>query len=189
MTRDVVSVSDTAELGDITTLLETKTTKRVPVDRDSKVIGIVSRANLVRALAAAGIRLTSDTAVDDRTIRERLVAELKAQEWVHTWGADVIVREGAVHLWGLRRPPCRRKNSSARGRREHPECSQRRGARRACADAFTNLLKRVRSNPARPLCSSREPRPCPAASGEHALSVRPSGRARARRRRRGPKAG
>lgn len=99
MTRDLVSVSDTAELGDIATLLETKTTKRVPVDRDSKVIGIVSRANLVRALAAAGIRLTSDTAVDDRTLRQRLAAELKAQEWVHTWGADVIVREGAVHLW------------------------------------------------------------------------------------------
>jgi len=51
MTRDVVSISDTAELADIAMLLETKRIKRVPVVRDGKLVGIVSRANLVRALA------------------------------------------------------------------------------------------------------------------------------------------
>jgi CBS domain-containing protein len=99
MTRDVVSVSDTTELADIATLLETKRIKRVPVVRGGELVGIVSRANLVRALAAAGSQLATSTAVDDRTIREKLLAELKSQDWVHAWAADIIVRDGIVHLW------------------------------------------------------------------------------------------
>jgi len=99
MTSDVISVSDTSELADIANLLETKRIKRVPVVRDGKLVGIVSRANLVRALAAAGSRLPADTATDDRTIRQKLLQELQAQKWVHTWAADIIVRDGVVHIW------------------------------------------------------------------------------------------
>ena len=99
MTREVISVTDTTELADIATLLETKRIKRVPVVRDGKLVGIVSRANLVRALAAAGAQLTTEAAGDDRTIRAKLLAELKGQEWVHAWAADIIVRDGVVHLW------------------------------------------------------------------------------------------
>jgi CBS domain-containing protein len=98
MTRDVISVAETTELADIATLLETKRIKRVPVVRDGQLVGIVSRANLVRALAAAGGQPTS-AAADDRTIRQNLLAELKGREWVHTWAADIIVRDGVVHLW------------------------------------------------------------------------------------------
>jgi CBS domain-containing protein len=99
MTREVISVAETTELADIANLLETKRIKRVPVVRDGKLVGIVSRANLVRALAAAGPRLTADTAADDRTIRQKLLAELRGQEWVHTWAADILVRDGIVHIW------------------------------------------------------------------------------------------
>ena len=99
MTREVISVTDTTELADIATLLETKMIKRVPVVRDGKLVGIVSRANLVRALATAGAQLTTEAAGDDRTIRAKLLAELKGQEWVHAWAADIIVRDGVVHLW------------------------------------------------------------------------------------------
>jgi CBS domain-containing protein len=99
MTREVISVADTTELADIAMLLETKRIKRVPVVRDGKLVGIVSRANLVRALAAAGSQVTADTATDDRTIRQKLLAELTGQEWVHTWAADIIVRDGVVHIW------------------------------------------------------------------------------------------
>ena len=96
---EVVSVTDTTELGEIATLLETKRIKRVPVVKDGKLVGIISRANLVRALAAAGSQLTTDAAVDDRTIRQKLLAELQGQEWVHTWAADIIVRDRVVHIW------------------------------------------------------------------------------------------
>ena len=58
MTSEVTSVNETTELADIANLLETRRIKRVPVVRDGKLVGIVSRANLVRALAAAGSRLT-----------------------------------------------------------------------------------------------------------------------------------
>jgi signal-transduction protein with cAMP-binding, CBS, and nucleotidyltransferase domain len=99
MTSEVTSVGETTELADIANLLETKRIKRVPVVRDGKLVGIVSRANLVRALAAAGSRLSADTATDDRTIRQKLLAELQGQEWVHAWAADIIVRDGVVHFW------------------------------------------------------------------------------------------
>ena len=99
MTSEVISVSDTTELADIANLLETKRIKRVPVVKDGQLVGIVSRANLVRALAAAGARLTADTATDDHTIRQKLLEELRGQEWVHTWAADIIVRDGIVHIW------------------------------------------------------------------------------------------
>jgi CBS domain-containing protein len=99
MTRDVISVSDTTELADIATLLETRRIRRVPVVRDGKLVGIVSRANLVRALAITKNEPTIDADGDDRTIRQRLLTELQGHEWVHMWAADIIVRDRVVHLW------------------------------------------------------------------------------------------
>jgi CBS domain-containing protein len=99
MTREVITVNDTTDLADVATLLETKKIKRVPVLRDGKLVGIVSRANLVRALAMTKSEPTTEDASDDRTIREKLLAELKGQEWVHMWAADIIVRDRVVHLW------------------------------------------------------------------------------------------
>jgi len=99
MTPEVISVSDTTELADIATLLETKRIKRVPVLRDGKLVGIVSRANLVRALAMTKSEPEIEADSDDRTIRQKLITELQGQEWVHMWGADIIVRDRIVHLW------------------------------------------------------------------------------------------
>ena len=99
MTREVISVSDTTELADIATLLETKRIRRVPVVRDGKLVGIVSRANLVRALAMMKNQPTIDADNDDRTIRQKLLTELQGHEWVHMWGADILVRDRVVHLW------------------------------------------------------------------------------------------
>jgi CBS domain-containing protein len=99
MTRDVITVTETTELGEVAILLETKRVKRVPVVRDGKVIGIVSRANLVRALAATKNQPATDTDTDDRTIRAKFLAELQGKEWARVWAADVIVRDKIVHLW------------------------------------------------------------------------------------------
>lgn len=71
MTREVISVTETAELADVAMLLETKRIKRVPVLRDGKLVGIVSRANLVRALAATTSEPAIDADSDDRGIREK----------------------------------------------------------------------------------------------------------------------
>jgi CBS domain-containing protein len=97
MTPDVISVTDTTELAEIAMLLETKRIKRVPVVRNGKLVGIVSRANLVRALAATTSEPAADA--DDRTIRRKLLSELKAQEWFKIWTADILVKDGVVHFW------------------------------------------------------------------------------------------
>lgn len=105
MTADVACVTDTTPLADVAVLLEAKRIKRVPVVRDGKIIGIVSRANLVRALAAMKNEPTSDANDDDCTIRNKVLAELKRQEWFTVrdwckiWAADVIVKDGVVHFW------------------------------------------------------------------------------------------
>jgi len=99
MTRDVISASDTTPVADIAIALETNLIKRVPVLRDGKLVGIVSRANLVRALATSGDQPSSDTEIDDLSIRDKLLAELKAQRWAEVSPANVTVKDGVVHLW------------------------------------------------------------------------------------------
>jgi CBS domain-containing protein len=99
MTRDVISVSDTTPLADIAILLEANRIKRVPVVRDGKLVGIVSRANLVRALAMSTGEPPNSAEIDDRTIRYELLAELKAQKWAEVSPANVTVKDGIVHLW------------------------------------------------------------------------------------------
>jgi len=98
VTRDVISVTETTPVADIAILLETNRIKRVPVVRDGKLVGIVSRANLVRALGMT-INEPSSTEADDRTIRDKLLAELKAQRWAEVSPANVTVKDGIVHLW------------------------------------------------------------------------------------------
>jgi CBS domain-containing protein len=98
MTRDVISVTDTTPVADIAVLLETNRIKRVPVMRDGKLAGIVSRANLVRALAMT-VNEPASGVESDRTIREKLLAELKAQKWAEVSPANVTVKDGVVHLW------------------------------------------------------------------------------------------
>ncbi len=99
MTRDVISISDTTPVNDIAILLETNRIKRAPVVRDGKLVGIISRANLVRALAMTINESSSSAEADDRTIRDQLLAELKAQKWAEVSPANVTVKDGVVHLW------------------------------------------------------------------------------------------
>jgi CBS-domain-containing membrane protein len=105
MTPEVISVTDTTELADVAMLLATKRIKRVPVLRDGKLVGIVSRANLVRTLAVTKSDPEIDVDRDDRIIRDKLLAELKGQEWFKVqdwfkiWAADIIVRDQVVHFW------------------------------------------------------------------------------------------
>jgi len=99
MTRDVITVNEDAGLDAVADLLETKRIKRVPVVRDGKLVGIVSRANLVRALATAKSRPANATELDDFTIREALFSELRNKTWANVWAADIMVRDRIVHLW------------------------------------------------------------------------------------------
>jgi CBS domain-containing protein len=99
MTRKVITVTEETNLDEIANLLETKRIKRVPVVREGKVVGIISRDNLVRVLAAVKIGSATGAEPDDYTIRAKLLTELNAQEWTKVWTADIIVRDKVVHLW------------------------------------------------------------------------------------------
>jgi CBS domain-containing protein len=99
MSTEVITVPDTADLADVAMLLETKRIKRVPVTHDGKLVGIISRANLVRALATTSSAPAIVADADDRSIREQLLNELRGQRWANIWAADIMVRDRVVHIW------------------------------------------------------------------------------------------
>jgi CBS domain-containing protein len=99
MTHDVVSVTEDTDLANVAALLEAKRIKRVPVMRDGDVVGIISRANIVRAVGATKGVITGEGENDDRSIRSRLLTELGKEEWAKVWPEDIIVRDGVVHFW------------------------------------------------------------------------------------------
>jgi CBS domain-containing protein len=96
MTREVISVAPTASLADIAKTLERNRIKRVPVIDNGKLIGIVTRGNLLQALAT--VNIAQAAGADHRTIRERLLAGLEPQPWAHLLSKNIIVQDGMVHL-------------------------------------------------------------------------------------------
>jgi CBS domain-containing protein len=99
MTTNVVTVEETATLAEIAKTLERHRIKRVPVVRHGKLVGIVTRGNLLRGLATLDVEPPSS--VDDRTIREQLIAELREQPWAHLLPEDIAVENGVVRLSGI----------------------------------------------------------------------------------------
>ena len=99
MTTKVVTVEETTPLVEVAEILERHRIKRVPVVRKGALVGIVSRSNLVRALASGGQKPSAAAGQDD-AIRDQLLAELKRQKWAEASRGNVIVTAGVVHLWG-----------------------------------------------------------------------------------------
>ena len=97
MTPDPYTVSVDTPVDEIVRLMERHRIKRLPVVEDGKPVGMVSRANLLTALASAD-REAATPATDDAAIRERILAECAKQPW----GVEinVIVKNGVVELRG-----------------------------------------------------------------------------------------
>jgi CBS domain-containing protein len=100
MSEDVISVVEDTPLDEIAELLERHRIKRVPVLRDGQLVGIVSRANLIRALASVPDKMMPGSTADDNAIRDAVVAELRGHRWALP-RQNVIVSDGVVHLWGV----------------------------------------------------------------------------------------
>lgn len=111
MTGDVVTVDEDTDLGNVAALLEAKRVKRVPVMRGDQIAGIISRANIVRAVGATKGAAAPDGETDDRSIRVRLLGELGREEWAKVWPEDVIVRDGVVHFWLSNDEPLERRRA------------------------------------------------------------------------------
>ena len=102
MSTDVVSASEDTPLGEIATLLERHRIKRVPIVRGGKLVGIISRSNLIQALASSQASTGAGSAgASDRKIRLELLDRLDDQTWTDFGERNVIVNNGTVHLWGL----------------------------------------------------------------------------------------
>src|SRR5262245_43271393 len=99
MTRSVHTIREATPLSDAVELMERHRIKRLPVLRDDKLVGIVSRANLLHALASLA-REIEPTSADDAAIRESLLAELSRQSWAPLGLIDIVVRHGTVEFWG-----------------------------------------------------------------------------------------
>jgi len=99
MTGDPVTVTEETSLDDTVSMMEKHRIKRLPVVRGDKVVGIVSRANLLHALAIVGSEIKPVSA-DDKMIRERILAEFNKEKWAPTALLNVVVRNGVVDIWG-----------------------------------------------------------------------------------------
>jgi CBS domain-containing protein len=99
MTHDPVTVTEDTSLDDVVKTMEKRGIKRVPVMRGEHLVGIISRANLLRALASLS-RDVGAASTGDVDIRSKLLAELQKEHWAPVGALDVIVRDGIVELWG-----------------------------------------------------------------------------------------
>ena len=98
MTSDPISITEDVSLEDVVDALERHRVKRLPVMRDGKLVGIVSRANLVQALATVLPRAEGPRP-EDSEIRRQILEEIGR----HPWGGNLInvtVRNGVADLWG-----------------------------------------------------------------------------------------
>lgn len=101
MTRDVVSVEEDTPVAEIARLLEKHRIKRVPVLRAGRVIGIVSRANLLHALSALPDGALGEPSEDDRVLRTRIDEALKEVPGAAANLINYTVDEGNVAIWGV----------------------------------------------------------------------------------------
>jgi CBS domain-containing protein len=99
MTHPPITVNEDTSLNQVVHLMERHKIKRLPVLRNNRVVGMISRANLVRALASIH-RASPKTSRNDQAIRKRIVSEIEKQNWAY--GADIVVlvRNGVVDLCG-----------------------------------------------------------------------------------------
>lgn len=100
MTPSVVTIGEDAELTEIASVLERNRIKRVPVMQGGKLVGIVSRSNLLQALATAGTRPAKAPA-GDRALREAILAKFKHQPWTPDLTVNVTVQDGKASIYGL----------------------------------------------------------------------------------------
>lgn len=100
MTKDIQTALPDTPLYEIADMFEERHIKRVPiVNEGGDLVGIVSRANIIQAVASARPEL--EISVPDAMIRERLVAELKKQSWSHVHKLNATIKDGVVDLWGF----------------------------------------------------------------------------------------
>ena len=99
MTPAPLTITEDTPLEEIVQLMENNNVKRLPVTRGDQIVGIVSRANLLQAVASLARQVPDPTADDDH-IRNRVIDALAKNDWC-PFGLSVMVHDGIVHLSGV----------------------------------------------------------------------------------------
>jgi CBS domain-containing protein len=99
MTESVISVASNANLEEVVETMEKHRIKRVPVTEGGRVVGVVSRSDLLRALVGR-VREEAPSATDDRSIRAAILDALDNASWAPMTTLNVTVAEGVVDVWG-----------------------------------------------------------------------------------------
>ena len=99
MTPEPLTINEETDLEQIVELMEKNDVKRLPVMNGNELAGIVTRANLLQAVASLARDIPDPTADDDH-IRNRIINAMEKNHWC-PWGLNVVVRDGIVHLSGV----------------------------------------------------------------------------------------
>lgn len=100
MSADVVTVTRDTPIADVVRLMEEHSIKRVPVVDGKRVVGIISRANLVAALSEH-LELAARKPMGDDEIQRRIIAQMKREPWCPSREMTVTVHNGWVRLEGV----------------------------------------------------------------------------------------
>jgi len=100
MTADPVTIEDEASVEDAVSMMERRKVKRLAVIHDGKLVGIVSRADVIRSLAGFVSPAYEEQATSDAEIRRRIITEMASQVWAPKASVDVEVKDGVVQLHG-----------------------------------------------------------------------------------------
>lgn len=101
MSRPVVSVTPEATLTDVVNLMTTRRIKRVMVLEHGKLVGVVTRSDLLRTLHAREALPTEGVPQDDASIRTRILKTIDEQGWAASAIINVQVTDGTAYLWGV----------------------------------------------------------------------------------------
>ena len=101
MSPNVATVTETTSIRDVVALLQARQINRVPVMRNGVIVGIVARADIMRAVGKIldTSSETPATAVVDIEIRRQLQHGLDEAAWTPR-GISFTVTDGRVHLYG-----------------------------------------------------------------------------------------
>jgi CBS domain-containing protein len=103
MTHEVVIAAEDTPLAELARLMSEHAVKRLPIVRNGRVVGMVSRTDLLRALIAleSGHDERGPRGERDQQLRHDVTAACRGRSWSRAQQVDVVVSRGIAHLWGI----------------------------------------------------------------------------------------
>jgi CBS domain-containing protein len=99
MTCHIISVKHDTDLGDVAALLDRSKVKRLPVLQNGRLVGLITRSDLVKAFSQTP-KPASKQVVDDALLQRALADKMRGQTWLNQTYLSIVVDQGIVQLWG-----------------------------------------------------------------------------------------